>query len=220
MKLIDELKAEHELIERVAGSLLTFVERRLSGETEASDGPRFLVFFRAYAGGFHHAREEHVLFAALTQRAELPADRGPVAVMLADHAAMAALLDDLAPLAGRELLGKLDRVRLRELATAYAHSLWHHIDAENSVLLPESEERLRRHGLSELPARAMSDEERAAQALGEELVVRHPPASDLDAYRGDGCIACPAYGETCRGLEREWWNESEWEEFEARRSGD
>jgi hypothetical protein len=25
---------------------------------------------------------------------------------------------------------------------------------------------------------------------------------------------CPAFVDTCRGLEHEWWNESEWEEFE------
>jgi hypothetical protein len=27
-------------------------------------------------------------------------------------------------------------------------------------------------------------------------------------------VFCLAYGESCRGLEHEWWNESEWEEFE------
>jgi hypothetical protein len=34
--------------------------------------------------------------------------------------------------------------------------------------------------------------------------------------RGDGCVICPSYGVTCEGLEREWWNAHEWDEFFAR----
>jgi hypothetical protein len=30
---------------------------------------------------------------------------------------------------------------------------------------------------------------------------------------------CPAYGVSCNGLEREWWNESEWEEIHERLTG-
>jgi hypothetical protein len=32
--------------------------------------------------------------------------------------------------------------------------------------------------------------------------------------RGDGCVFCPAFTTSCRGVEHEWWNEWEWEEFE------
>lgn len=34
------------------------------------------------------------------------------------------------------------------------------------------------------------------------------------------CVMCPAYGVNCRGLELEWWNEWEWDEFEERMGGD
>ena len=214
MQLIDELRAEHDLIEQVVGSLRTFVDQRQAGQGEAADGQSFLRFFRLFAGHFHHAREEDTLVIALTRDAELPADRGPIAVMLADHARTAAMLDAMEPLIGTALRGEAERARLQELTTAYAHALWHHIDAENTVLLPESEVRLKRHGVAELPSRPMTAEEREARAIGEALLERYPPASDADAFRGDGCIACPAFGETCRGLEHEWWNEWEWEEFE------
>ena len=30
---------------------------------------------------------------------------------------------------------------------------------------------------------------------------------------------CPAFGDSCRGIEHEWWNEWEWDEFEDRMSG-
>lgn len=31
--------------------------------------------------------------------------------------------------------------------------------------------------------------------------------------RGESCAVCPAYPNACAGIEREWWSESEWEEF-------
>jgi hemerythrin-like domain-containing protein len=212
MQLIDELVAEHALIEDVLGSLRAYVEARTAGGADPADGGRFLRFFRLFAGDFHHAREEDTLFAALVAKAELPADRGPIATMIGQHAHMAGLLDQMQP-----LLGPLDPAsepRLRALAVSYSHALWHHIDAENSVLLPESEARLRRHHVLELPSRPMTAEEQEARAGGELLRVRYPPLPDREVLRGDGCALCPAYGETCRGLEREWWNEWEWEEFE------
>ena len=47
------------------------------------------------------------------------------------------------------------------------------------------------------------------EVLGPDLAVHEP-----DAPRGDGCVVCPSFTRTCRGLELEWWNEWEWEEFE------
>lgn len=211
MRLIDELTAEHALIERVLGSLRAFVE---DASADPTDGPRFLGFFRLYAGQFHHAREEDILFAALIEKAELPANRGPIAAMVAQHAHMATILDQLEPLLGRIDPDAAAAERMRALAVSYSHALWHHIDAENSVLLPESEARLRRHHVRELPSRPMDTEEAEARADGERLLAKYPPIQDREVLRGDGCVLCPSYGETCRGLEREWWNEWEWEEFE------
>ena len=68
MRLMEELEAEHRLIEAVAGSLRTFVHARIAGAAPAADGRRFVRFFRLYAGQFHHAREEDTLFAALRAR--------------------------------------------------------------------------------------------------------------------------------------------------------
>jgi hemerythrin-like domain-containing protein len=214
MLLIDELRAEHDLIDRVAGSLLAFVGLRARGEADPADGPRFMEFFRQYAGHFHHAREEDTLFVSLTRDAELPGERGPIKVLLDDHARMAGLLDGIEPLIGAELRDASDRERLKTLATEYTHALWHHIDAENSVLLPESARRLRQHGVHELPSRPMTPGERDAMAAGEDLLARYPPLDDPGVFRGDGCVMCPAFVDSCRGLEHEWWNAWEWDEFE------
>lgn len=214
MELINQLRAEHDLIEQVAGSLRTFVRQRARGEGDLADGARFMAFFRRYAGEFHHAREEDTLFVALQREAELPGDRGPIAVLLDDHHRMAGLLDQMDPLIGSELADAEARATLESLGLEYSRQLWQHIDAENSVLLPESEQRLRRHSVLELPSRPMTTEEDDARSLGETLLRRYPPVHERDVMRGDGCVFCPAFYDTCRGVEHEWWNEWEWDEFE------
>lgn len=213
MRLIDELRTEHEVIERVVGSLRTYAEHRARGEGKPADGKGFLVFFRRYAGDFHHSREEDTLFPALEKHLELPPDSGPLFSIRDQHQRMAATLDELAPLITGDLGTREERKKLVDLATRYSRDLLLHIDVENSVLLPESEERLRRSGVHELPGRGATEEELAARAEGERLAGLYPPVHDPGALRGDGCAVCPSYGATCGGLEREWWTDDEWEAF-------
>jgi len=219
MQLIEDLRQEHELIEQAVGSLRTFVTARLADQANPADGARFLAFFRRYAGDFHHDKEEVVLFRALAERAELPLDRGPIAALTGEHRRMGGLLDAMEGLFDAPL-SEADRPRLLALAVNYSHSLWRHIDAENSVLFPEGQERLRRFHVQELPSRPMTAEEAAAREGGLALISRYPPFMDPDVHRGDGCVACPSFGTTCDGLEREWWTELEWEDMWDRMSSD
>jgi hemerythrin-like domain-containing protein len=219
MRLIEELRAEHDLIEQVVGSLRAFVVARLKGDGDPSDGPRFIRFFRLYAGDFHHAREEDTLFEALVHRANLP-ERGPIAVLKDDHARMAGVLRQLDEFIALPHFDTKQGADLERLAVEYSRALWHHIDAENSVLFPESEPRLRKQGLAQLPSREMTGDERAAKAEGEALLERYAPLADRDVIRGDGCVCCPAMLEGCRGLEHEWWNEWEWDELEEHLASD
>lgn len=126
---------------------------------------------------------------------------------------MAAILAGIEAILAREPLGGGDPAELREATRHYSHELWAHIDAENSVLLPESEERLRQNGVHELPCREPDEQERSAARTGEALVSIYPPM-EPDVIRGDGCVMCPAYGPRCGGVEREWWNDNEWDEFD------
>jgi hemerythrin-like domain-containing protein len=213
MRLLDELAAEHELIDAVVGSLRAYVTARIAGTASASAAPRFVGFLQLYAGHFHHAREEDTLFAALRERAELP-EEGPLAVLRNDHRVTAGLLEQIAPLLGRETLDARQADQLQQLAVTYSRMLWHHIDAENSVLFPESEARLRKQGVLELPSREMTREEAGAMADGRALVAEYPPEIDPDIVRGDGCACCPALVDNCPGLERAWWSESEWDELD------
>jgi hemerythrin-like domain-containing protein len=211
MLLLDELRAEHARIDAVLGALRTFVARRVSGEALPGDGARFVSFFRTFADRFHHAREEGVLFPAIAERLEVPATRGPLAMLARDHAAMRGQLSALALLLDAPL-DDAASATLRSLATAYTRALWLHIDAEESVLFGEAETRLARAGVRELPTRPPTEEEARARDLGEALVALYPPSHDPELLRGDGCVICPHYGEACDGLEHEWWNDHEWEE--------
>ena len=203
MKLLDELRREHDLIERVLGSLRTYAARH---DAPAEDGLALLDFLGTYAH-WHHEREEGVLFPALVGEAMIPSDRGPLAVIHDDHEALAVQLAAM-----RAALA--NRAEFERLSADYARTLWAHIDVENSVLFPESEEQLRRNGVRELATPELPEEIARAAAAGEALTLRYPPTDDPDAIRGEGCVVCTAYGTTCRGLEREWWNDWQWEELE------
>lgn len=216
MKLIDDLIADHRLIEQVVGAFQGYVAARLAGPGDPADAARFFRFFRGYVGGFHHHVEEVVLFAALTGPLELPADRGPVFAIGAQHHTLAECLDALEPLLAVAAPWTPDeRASIAALTRRYCHGLWSHIDAEDSVLFPESAARLVRAGLAGLAARAPTAEEEDARRDGERLVQRYPPVFDPTAMRGEGCPACPSYGVDCDGLERAWWTESEWEGLAA-----
>lgn len=220
MKLIDDLRAEHELIECVLGSMRTYFERLVAQIAPVDDAAKFVSFFQTFAGAFHHEREEQILFRALVNQADLPGDRGPILVLDQDHRAMEGIIAEMKSILNRGALSESDCAALRDLAVRYSHDLWHHIDAENHVFLPESEMRLRRHGVRDLESREPDEAERAAAATGEELSLRYPPMEDRDVIRGDGCMMCPAYGDRCRGIEREWWNQWEWEELSGHLGAD
>ena len=220
MKLLDTLQDEHVLIDRVLGSLRTYVGRLVDGTADPADGRRFASFFTEFAGHFHHDREERVLFRALVTAAELPADRGPVYALAREHAEMEEWLRELAPLLERRPQSGDDRARLRALVMRYSHALWRHIDAENSVLFPQGEERLARCGIRELADRSMSEAEAAAREGAAALLARYPRIEDDALTRGDGCFMCRAHGQTCDGLEAEWWTELEWEDFRSRDASD
>lgn len=209
MRLLNDLRAEHTLIERVVGALQTWAGALAQGGADPSDGPAFLRFFRLYAGRYHHAREEQILIPALIEHGEVPADRGPIAAILHDHQEMATILDALE--ATLE-----DPAALAQHADRYGRALLHHIDAENGVLLPECEARFVRASILELPDRRLEPEEQAAREEGARLADRYPPSEPPGIIRGDSCTSCPAFGVRCQGVELEWWSDHEWDDFNDR----
>lgn len=210
MQLLEELRAEHDLIDRMLDSFRTAVNQFVHAQGSSQDLVRFVRFFRVYADQFHHFREEEVLFATLVNQLELPGDRGPIAVLTDDHRQFKAWLDQIEQLIAKQPLLPADELQLQTATEQYIAAMQHHIDAENSVLFVEGEICLRDAGISELPSRSLTDDEQQVRLVAEELLQRYPPTSNMDVIRGDGCVLCPAYQKTCDGYEREWPNASRW----------
>lgn len=124
------LREEHRVILR-ALVLLEVATARLSAGQTPPDGwwEELLGWLRAFADRNHHAKEEEYLVPALAE-AGVPAQGGPVSVMLEEHTEGRALLQAMAA---------ADTGRRVEAARRYVHLLRDHIDKENGVLLPLAE---------------------------------------------------------------------------------
>jgi hemerythrin-like domain-containing protein len=134
MKATEILIHEHNLILRGVAVLERMARRANSGQdVPAGDARSLIEFIRKFADGCHHAKEEGVLFPAMIA-AGIPAQGGPVAVMLGEHdqgrAAVKAMdhavagfgSDPAAPAA------------FASAAFAYSTLLTSHIFKENNVL--------------------------------------------------------------------------------------
>jgi len=85
MKATEILSSEHRVIERVIAVLESATNRLEAGQPvragfflDAAD------FIKGFADGCHHAKEEGVLFKAMTASG-LPQQGGPVGVMIMEH---------------------------------------------------------------------------------------------------------------------------------------
>jgi hemerythrin-like domain-containing protein len=124
------LREEHRVI-LVALDMLERGSRRLAAGAALPEGwwPGIIVWLRAFADVNHHAKEERYLFPALA-KAGVPAQGGPVQVMLEEH--------DL----GRGFVRAMESgppAAQAEAAGRYVQLLRDHIDKENGVLFPLTE---------------------------------------------------------------------------------
>jgi len=85
VKATEILVQEHRLIAQVLDYLEEAAGRLEDGE---EIDPDFFIdsaeFIAGFADGRHHRKEEDILFVAMTEK-DMPADAGPVAVMLHEH---------------------------------------------------------------------------------------------------------------------------------------
>jgi hemerythrin-like domain-containing protein len=171
----DVLRDEHRVILRGLVLLESAADRVMNGESLPDDWWDGLVgVLRAFADRSHHAKEERCLFPALV-KAGIPAEGGPVAVMLAEHAD------------GRDLIQAMWTVTPASRADAarrYARLLRDHIDKENGVLFPLAEAVLEEHTLQSL---ALEFESVEAEQ-GRDASIEHAEAGldRLEAVLGGG----------------------------------
>ncbi len=137
MSATDVLRDEHRGVERML-AIVKAANRRLEAGEEVPAGLYLSAvdFFRGFADGCHHAKEEEKLFPALEQRG-MPREGGPIGVMLAEHEQGRAYVRAMAAAAERYAQG--DRTAapaLVENGDGYVRLLRLHIAKENERLFP------------------------------------------------------------------------------------
>ena len=145
-----------------------------------ADLSRFVTFLRDFADAQHHAKEEEVLFEAMSRHG-FSRQTGPVAVMLAEHEQGRALVTELADVAAREVWSEPDKNHLIRSARAFTTLLRMHIQKEDNVLyviaqrtLPEATlawVRTRMHEIEQ--AHAVAGSTQRLQLLGDQLAHRY-----------------------------------------------
>lgn len=125
------LMDEHRVIEQV----LDAVDRMRSEDAFDADFlAKSLDFFRNFADGCHHAKEEEELFPAL-EAAGVPREGGPIGCMLRDHEDGRGFLRTIAVNLDAASKGNAEaRESIGVAAGKYVDMLRHHIQKEDNVL--------------------------------------------------------------------------------------
>jgi hemerythrin-like domain-containing protein len=138
---LDTLTTEHRQIERVLAAVARAVRE---GAATLAGGrqlpfeifPAAVAFFRTFADGAHHVKEEDGLFAAMIG-AGASSERGPVACMLRGHDTGRDLVAQIsAALAAREGGERGWELDLLESAALYHDFLLEHITREDRFIYP------------------------------------------------------------------------------------
>jgi hemerythrin-like domain-containing protein len=142
-KAIADLMNEHEAIL----SALQILERMTAAAPDPQDMLAFIGFLKEFADKCHHGKEEGLLFPAMIG-AGVPAQGGPVGVMLAEHVQGRQFIQDMEAAATTPV----DPDKLARAAQGYAALLRQHIQKENRILFPLAEKVLTAAQLDELYA--------------------------------------------------------------------
>ena len=131
---IEVLMNEHRVIESVMNAMEARLATLQNKPFPADFFRRALDFISNFADGCHHYKEEQCLFPAMAARG-VPADGGPIGVMLAEHdqgrACIAGVRQNLA---AAEAGSPEAAAAVRRYASAYIELLRQHILKEDNIL--------------------------------------------------------------------------------------
>jgi hemerythrin-like domain-containing protein len=188
-KAIEVLMNEHRLIERALGSLEAYAAAVRAGTPAARVViGEYAAFFRGFADGCHHGKEEDILFQRMIERG-FPRQAGPLAVMYQEHEMGRARVRELTAIAERPgAVVAADTQALLASADAYVPLLRQHILKEDRILYPMALELLNGPELDAMNTQFEEFEARMRgdgsydrlQALAEQLTSRFRPAPALE----------------------------------------
>jgi hemerythrin-like domain-containing protein len=157
------LRHEHRVIEQALRALDGMCARlRTGGHVPATEMSRLLAFFQEFADGFHHAKEETLLFPTLEQIGIRNED-GPLAFLRQEHEVERRLLGEVAaavveyhrdPAGGRFIAAALQ----------FKDNLLGHMQHEDAILFRLAEEVLEDEAKDAL-IRALADANDKARSL-------------------------------------------------------
>lgn len=142
-KALEILMTEHRVINSVLSSLLTFINGLTEGDEEGRKMlDRYIDFFRNFADGCHHSKEEDLLFQKMVDF-NFPLESGPLAVMNEEHQQARVLVRSMAKHVERKGPFSLDEIaELQRTAMEFAALLSGHIMKEDNVLYPMAQKAL------------------------------------------------------------------------------
>lgn len=172
MKPTTVLMDEHRVIEQVLDCLAAMVkqceaDQRLDGESAEAA----LDFFREYADGCHHAKEEDLLFPLL-ETSGLPRQGGPTGVMMHEHEQGRACVRGMNAEIASAAQGDTQAInRFTQFANDFIELLRQHIDKEDHCLFPIAEQALSAEDQKALEASFDQVEERFAATQHQEKYI-------------------------------------------------
>ena len=151
MKPTEILTNEHRVIEQVLDCLDAMVAECERTDQLAEEPARQAIdFFRTFADGCHHGKEENQLFPMMEARGYNPL-AGPTSVMRAEHEEGRALIGAMQEsIPGASRGNAADCARFRTSARNYSFLLRQHIEKEDQCLFPMADRALRDADQAEL----------------------------------------------------------------------
>jgi hemerythrin-like domain-containing protein len=145
MKPTEDLMHEHEAIKLMLDIMSKIASGiRSNDRFEVDHVEKIVDFLRIFADKCHHGKEEAVLFMALIE-AGMERERGPVAVMLHEHAMSRGFVRSMADALEAHKNGDINAAGLVAQAMEnYIGILQIHIPKENNVLFPLADKLLTR----------------------------------------------------------------------------
>ena len=132
----DYLIAEHELIERSMAVLKKCLDNFDDAIHEHFQMQRAIDFLLAFGDTMHNRKEEELLFPLMAKRG-IPAEGGPIGVMLMEHESERTLLQRmLAQLSGLATAPEEAREEFKQQGLEYLTIRAEHIWKENDILYP------------------------------------------------------------------------------------
>ena len=152
VKATEVLMHEHEAIKEMLEVVGRVCDRLESGrQVPVEHLEQIIEFLRVFADRCHHGKEQDLLFPAM-QEAGIPAQGGPIGVMLAEHDMGRGFIAGMAEATERYRKNAAAAPAIGRNARAYISLLTDHIFKEDNILYPMADARLSEKKQQELVA--------------------------------------------------------------------